>query len=290
MYWHLRSHEENPRRIAMEVRKLDMEYVEVDGERKTRFETMGEEAVKLTKMLQGWAQAPGKNFFMPNEKSLMFFLSVAMTKFISGGNRSGKTTTCAIDFVMQAEGWHPLQRKNLERLRKEAHSKYKYYSAYERRWIEIDLSWLKDYFEWVLDERRWIASPPVALRCVTVDFPNGVEKFCGPEVMRWATKSEIKDDQHANEKKRRITWKDKSFIEFMTTDQDLDAHGGTARHGLWYDEEPPSPYWMEGMMRTMSVKGRMLLGMTAVKGITWPKVEIWDKWEELTEGLVYDKS
>jgi len=271
MYWHLRDSVDDPRRISMDVLRKENAGILKDK-------------VEIASAMRMWSQAMGRYYFSPNEKSLMFFLSSAMVKFISGGNRSGKTGTCALDVVMQCEGWHPMQRENLEKLIKEGRDSYEYYSGYEKKWNKIDTSWLREYCKWVLDNKAYIASAPVNARCITVDFPNGVEKFCGPEVIRWASKGELKEVQYENEKRRRIIWKNESTLEFMTTDQELDAHGGTARHTIWFDEEPPSTYWMENMMRIVSTRGRMLLGMTAVNGITWPKHEIWDKWEEIVVG------
>ena len=265
--------DEHPRRVLEDARRRDNK-----GDLKEV-----KDIAKITQQAVAWNQARGRNYYLPNEPAAHFLMSVSKIKFLSGGNRSGKTQTCTIDTVAQAEGWHPLQRDNLERLHKECVPEYKFYHAYYKKYVTVDLGWVKSHVEWVLDNRLWLPSPPIMARCVTVDFPNGVEKFCGPEVERWATKSELKDVLYRNEKKRLITWNNGSFLEFMTTDQDLDAHGGVARHLVWFDEEPKSDYWQENMMRILTVNGRMILGMTAVKGISWPKLEIWDKWEDIIE-------
>ena len=273
MYWMLIKPEEHPRRVLEDARRSDNRDRLKDNK----------DNVKVHEQLNAWNQAKGKNFFLPPEKTAHYFLSVAMIKFLSGGNSASKTATDAVDVVMQCEGWHPLQRENLEILAKDALDSYYYWHSYTKQYVTVDTSFVRAHAQWVLDNKLWIPSPPIMARCVTVDFPNGVEKFCGPEVERWATKSELENVLYRNEKKRIITWKNGSFLEFMTTDQDLDAHGGVARHVVWYDEEPKSDYWQEGMMRILTVKGRMILGMTAVKGISWPKLEIWDKWENLLE-------
>jgi hypothetical protein len=173
-------------------------------------------------------------------------------------HNSGKTSTCTIDAIMQLEGWHPLQRDNLIKLSAE---------AYDER--------VRDYCKMLLNERRWIKSPPVDGRVVAVDFPNGVEKFVGPEYRKWLTQDEVNYIGYDNEKKRRITWKNGSFVEFMSKDQDLDAHGGSARDFVHVDEEIPEEYWTENTMRIISTGGRMVYGATAVNGVTWTEKAIW---------------
>jgi phage terminase large subunit-like protein len=158
---------------------------------------------------------------------------------------------------MQIEGWHPLQRDNLSKLALKA----------------LDNN-VRDHCSRLMDERKWIASPPIEGRVVAVDFPNGVEKFVGPEIIKWASRADLKEISYGNEKKRVIVWKDGSFIEFMTCDQELDAHGGAARDVVWFDEEPPESYWDENLMRIMTKSGRMILGMTSVKGVTWTENRI----------------
>lgn len=218
---------------------------------------------KILEQIKAWELAKGKNLYTPNSKSQNFFLAWAMVKLISGGNRSGKTLTCAMDVIMQAEGWHPLQRENLEKLATKA--------------LNPDI---KNYASQLLDEKKWYVAPPVAARCEVVDFPSGCEKIAGPTVMEWADKTMIKDNSYDNEKKRRIVWKNGSFLEFMSHDQDLDSHGGVSRDVIWEDEEPPSEIHQENLARILDCGGRIVMGMTAVKGITWVKDEIYDPWEK----------
>jgi len=267
VYFLTRKVGERPLDVARQIALLDDELVEVDGRRKTKLELHPDRKM-MVQQLYDWNQSQGRNFYDPNLKSLRFFLSASSIKVIFGGNRSGKSATCVLDMLMQLEGWHPMQRGNLE----------------EIRLSENSPSWVKEHVEYILDNRLWLPDPPLMGRCVAVDFPNGVEKICGPEYMKWASAGEIEYNGFANEKKRRIVWKNGSELEFMSTDQDLDAHGGTARHIIHVDEECPPEYWQENLMRTISVGGRMILGMTAVQGITWVKHKLWDRFiEEIGE-------
>lgn len=251
MYWYIRQWEDSPRYKMIQISRMRL-----DG----RWDGLsGDDRVSLVRQMSAWNDSRGRNLYVPNRQALKWFMQPVFIKWIFGGNRSGKTATCAMDVVMQCEGWHPLQRRNLEVLRKDA----------------LD-SWVRDQAEYVLENKLWLRDAPIEARCVAVDFPNGVEKFAGPAVRDWFTKGEVKADQISNDKKRRVVWENGSFLEFMSHDQDLDAHGGTARDVVWFDEESPLPHYQENLMRVMN-GGRLVGGMTAVKGLTWTQDQIWDK-------------
>lgn len=257
MYWYLRT--EHPRDMLNEVARLDNIMVrQKDGALKSKFELMpGEERVKLVKQMQVWDQNAGKYLFYPNDKSYWYILQPHMIKGISAGNQSGKTTTDTIDVVSQIEGWHPLQRKNLEELALKS----------------IDPK-VRDHCSRLMDERKWIPSPPIEARCVSVDY-GFVERVNGPKYVMWASKGELKYVGFDNEKKRKIIWKDGSYVEFMTHEQDAITHGGAARHVIQFDEEGPKHLYDEALMRISSVKGRILYSCTGLEGVTWSDEAIW---------------
>ncbi|MCP4412232.1 MAG: hypothetical protein GY808_06650, partial [Gammaproteobacteria bacterium] len=161
------------------------------------------------------------------------------------------------DVVAQCEGWHPLQRENLEILVKEAREE-----------------WVRNHCQMILDNKLWIHSPPIRARCVAPDFSYYVEKIIGPEYEKWATQADVKEYAYTNDKKRYISWKNKSKIEFMTSEQALKSHGGSSRHLVDVDEELPYDYWIENQMRVMDVEGRMVYGATAVEGVSWSDEQI----------------
>ena len=223
-----------------------------------------------------WGQARGKNFYHPNDKEYKFFLHYpkmsVWVSAISGGNRSGKTATCVMDLIMQAEGWHPLQKENLERLADEALEK-----------------WVREWCKLIYSKKKWIASPPIRARCVAVDFPNYVDKIIGPEYAKWLSYDLVDPNSigYNKERERMIKWKNGSFVEFMTTLQDLRAHGGAARHVVQVDEECFQDYWVENIMRVISFGGRMVYGATAVEGITWTEEAIFEPAEDPKNDEIY---
>lgn len=114
--------------------------------------------------------------------------------------------------------------------------------------------------------------PPVRIRVVGTDFPNGVEKIVLPEIARWVPLSVLKGDSWEkayHKAKRTLYFKNGSFIEFMSSDQDLDKFAGTSRHLIWFDEEPPNDVWNENVTRTIDTEGNMLMTMTPLLGLTW---------------------
>ena len=225
---------------------------------KSQFELMKpEDRIELTRQMRQWDASPGKYIYTPNPKEAWYALQPHTIKGISAGNRAGKTGTHSQDLVSQAEGWHPLQRNNLIKLSKEAISKE-----------------VREHCERLLDEQKWIPDPPIEARCISVDY-GFVERVNGPEFVKWATKSELKYVGYDNEKKRRIDWKNGSYIEFMTHAQELDTHGGASRHVIMFDEEAPKNIWDESLMRIIDVNGRILYGCTGVEGVTWSDESIW---------------
>lgn len=176
---------------------------------------------------------------------------------------SGKTATCVMDAVMQCEGWHPLQRNNLKRLMEEAKEK-----------------WVRERCKYLYENKFWIKDPPVKWRCVSIDFPNFVEKVVGAEYEKWSTRELVKEFAYGNDKKRKIIWKNKSQVEFMTYEQPVLSHGGAALDGIHFDEESTEGHWQQGLMRVVSTKGRLIMGMTAEQGVTWTEDQIFTPGEQ----------
>lgn len=262
MYWYLRNKEESP--LAQIRLFAEMEY-------SGKFAKLPpEEGVKITKQLLAWENARGRNIYDPNEKESLWFLQPHFIRAISAGNRAGKTCTCTIDVVATCEGWHPLQRENLEILVKEAREE-----------------WVRKHCQMILDKKLWIHSPPIRARCVAPDFSYYVEKIIGVEYEKWATRAEVKEFAYAQDHKRYIKWKNGSVIEFMTSEQQLKVHGGSSRHIVQIDEEIPYDYWIENQMRVLDVEGRMIYGATAVEGVSWSEEEIFVPAEKGSDDIFF---
>lgn len=130
---------------------------------------------------------------------------------------------------------------------------------------------------------RETPEPPVRIRVVGVDFPNGVEKILLPEFARWTPLTALRGAswEKAYDKQRRtLNFANDSFIEFMSADQELDKFAGTSRHLIHFDEEPPSDVWEENKARIIDTGGSMMLTMTPLLGLTWVYDDLYEKRDE----------
>jgi phage terminase large subunit-like protein len=59
-----------------------------------------------------------------------------------------------------------------------------------------------------------------------------------------------------------------SRIGFKTYDQKRRSFEGTAKHIIWFDEEPPADIYNEALLRTMTTKGMMMSTLTPMQGLT----------------------
>lgn len=60
----------------------------------------------------------------------------------------------------------------------------------------------------------------------------------------------------------------KSVCQLKSYDQGREAWQGTEQHGIWLDEEPPMTIYSEGLMRTMTTSGIVILTFTPLLGMT----------------------
>jgi len=119
---------------------------------------------------------------------------------------------------------------------------------------------------------RKTPEPPVRIRVVGVDYPDGIAKILLPEFKRWVPHGELKGGTWTSgwsERNRTLTFANGSFIEFMSYEQDVNAFAGTSRHLIHFDEEPPEPIFTECMMRLIDTGGHWIITMTPVSGMTW---------------------
>jgi phage terminase large subunit-like protein len=59
-----------------------------------------------------------------------------------------------------------------------------------------------------------------------------------------------------------------SYLGFKSYDQGRRKFQGTAKHGIWLDEEPPAPVYSECMARLMTTNGLMLSTFTPLEGLS----------------------
>jgi phage terminase large subunit-like protein len=168
--------------------------------------------------------------YVPHGKQTVFHKATEDIRLYIGGNRSGKTVGGVMEGIYFLRKNHPYQKLPM--------------SEHE----------------------------PCRGRVVGVDFDNGIAKILLPQYASSIPKSLLINgswEDSYNGSTRTLTLKDKSFVEFMSYDQDTDKFAGTSRHFVHCDEEPPKPIYNECFARIIDANGRIWITMTPVEGMTW---------------------
>jgi phage terminase large subunit-like protein len=113
---------------------------------------------------------------------------------------------------------------------------------------------------------------PTQHRIVTVDKDNGIEKIIKPLLAQWVPPSSLVNGSWEDSWKTRgatLTLRNKSTIEVMTHQQEVDAFAGIPLHSIWFDEECPSAIFNECRLRLIDYNGCWYMTMTPVEGQDW---------------------
>ena len=166
-----------------------------------------------------------------------FHRSDCTGRYMSAGNRAGKTTAAVIECIWWCTNTHPFQQR----------------------------------------PEGW-GRGAIKTRFVVVDIDKGVHGIILPELRRWTTSSMLINgnfDDSWNNSNLTFTFKNGSTIQFLTHGMDLDKHGGTAMHLIFFDEIPPRSIFNENMMRLVDYEGRWVLAATSVDGMGWTYEHLW---------------
>jgi phage terminase large subunit-like protein len=214
------------------------------GEREQVAEALGrvEAAFKANPLLGYRPHARQVEFHRPLP-SAMVVRVWPPTRAFFGGNRSGKTTATMVDSIIQAIDW------------------------------ELVPEHLRDF-------KRW--DPPFFCRVVTPDLTATLDGVVLQKFREWCPREQFKGgsfDRAFDKVQRMLHFKNGSWFQFMSNDQDLDKFGGAALHRLVFDEEPREDIRRECLMRLIDYGGEELFGMTPLHGMSWVFDEIFDPWE-----------
>lgn len=167
-----------------------------------------------------------------------FHRSLKRGRFISGGNRGGKTDAAVVDAIWTATDTHPYRQ------RPSAWG----HGAVELRFVVADVS--KGVEQTILPKlQRWMTSS------MLID---------GSWDRSWDTKNMI------------LTLSNGSTIDFVTWGMELSKLGGVPRHGIYFDEEPPQHIFNESIMRLVDYKGYWVIAATPTKGMGWTYDLLWE--------------
>lgn len=174
--------------------------------------------------------------YTPHPKQVEFHRAGTAVRGFVGGNQSGKTTgggfDCAINTVPQ----------------------------------ELVPPWLADF-------RRLPWDSEVYGRIVVVDLVQALEGTMLPKLRKIIPKGALWKgdfDKAYNSRRRRLTFSNGSWWEFLTHDMEVDQYAGATLHFVWYDEEPPGNKGRmiheENEQRLLHYNGYFLFTMTPMLG------------------------
>lgn len=176
--------------------------------------------------------------YEPYPAQLDFHTCPLTGRYMSAGNRAGKTTAAvvdAIDTAMRRETWRKLDPRWGK-------------GPLRLRWVAVDQD--KGIHGIALPEfKRWMSASMMV---------NG----------SW--------DDSWNNATWTLTFSNGSTIQFLTHGQELDKHGGVALHGIYFDEIPPHAIFNENLMRLMDYEGYWVIAATSVEGMGWTYELLWE--------------
>lgn len=176
--------------------------------------------------------------YTPYKAQLDFHSSDAFGRYMSAGNRAGKTTAAVVECIYWATDTHPFLTR----------------------------------------PERW-GHGPLKLRFIVVDVEKGINGIILPELRRWCATSMLVNgsfEDSWNTSSLTFTFANGSTIQFLTHGMDLDKHGGTAMHLIFFDEIPPRSVFNENMMRLVDYEGRWVIAATSVEGMGWTYEHLWE--------------
>lgn len=191
--------------------------------------------------------------YVPHPKQQRFHEAIGLDlRAYFGGNRAGKTTVAIVDSLIQT----------------------------------IDEEFLPDHLK---SYRRF--HPPFYCRVVTPDLSNTLEGVILQKIREWCPAEQIRGgafEKGYDKVLRVLHFKNGSWWQFNSNDQELNKLGGTALHRCVYDEEPREDIRRECLMRTLDYGGDEVFAMTPLNGLSWTYADIYEPWKRklLPEGTV----
>ena len=174
-----------------------------------------------------------------------FHCSTKRGRFISGGNRGGKTDSEVVEAIWIASRTHPYLTLPAEWGR----------GPLQLRFVVVDVS--KGVEQIMIPKfQRWMS------KSMLVD---------GSWEKSWDSKNLI------------LTFSNGSTIDFVTHGMDLSKLGGVPRHVVFFDEEPPRHIFNECMSRLLDYNGWWVIAATPVSGMGWTYDLLWEPATEGTQ-------
>ena len=184
--------------------------------------------------------------FKPHPKQALFLAAKQRKKVLFGGNRSGKTECAIANDVIQC----------------------------------IDEEAVPDHLKAFKK-----LQPPVKGRIVTPKFAHH-EETTFPKLRALIPKHQLFKsnwEDAFSKSNRRLSFANGSTIQFLTFDQDIDAHASVDLDFTHFDEEPEGQHgwnvYQENLTRLIDRSGDFYLSMTPLLGMSWTFEEYGEDWE-----------
>lgn len=175
---------------------------------------------------------------VPYPEQDRFFKSLKMGRFVSGGNRGGKTDAIVIDGVLTALNQHPYRPRN---------------PLWGNGPVQL----------------RYVV-PDVGVGVTQTMVPK-FQRWIPPEELKDGSWARAWDPNNYI-----ITFRNGSTIDFVTHNMLLLKLGSVPRHALYFDEEPPQDVFNESMMRLVDYEGFWCIAATPTRGFTWTHDLLWE--------------
>jgi hypothetical protein len=186
--------------------------------------------------------------YLPHTRQRIFHENRVKTKAFVGGNRSGKSTATVVDCLIQA----------------------------------IDLDQVPDHLK---GYRIWPKGTKFKCRFITPDYGKPFQSLV-EAIQMWVPPSQLRGgswETAYKDKDHILYFANGSVFDFMTTEQPSSKHGGSARHRIVWDEEPPDTeegerIYTQARMRIADYHGDMLWGFTPIsEKLGWVFDEIYEQ-------------
>lgn len=117
---------------------------------------------------------------------------------------------------------------------------------------------------------------PLRMRFIGTDFPT-VEEVAVPLFAQMIPSSFLINGSWEDSYRKGdhvLTLADKSFVRFMSYEQDPNKFQAASIHHIHFDEEPPKPIFDESMLRLIDTRGSWTLSETPVQQMEWVQDEL----------------
>jgi len=211
--------------------------------------------VKIKDELQRRKKETALKNYAPHLKQFAFHTALPFIRWITGGNRSGKTESATVETIIRSTGEIPT-----------GYMDQKYIRKCEQLGIgHPDKSLAEVYSKPInLPSDNWI---------VTADFPNARDvvipmfrKYIPPGyIKRWWQTDKIWEIKNG------------SRVSIKSCDSGVRKFFGPKKDNVQFDEEPANGIYDECYTRVADSEGQLYGAMTPMFGITWTKEEFLNK-------------